>query len=171
MKKHPILFGILILLAAVYISNSFFLPDSNIGTPGKQSSRKPAAGSKVSVDQIVDMIDGSCRQVFGNDYDIETDKENNIVRVNIWRENIDAQMIERTKSIGDISVWNNMVSDLKETASVMQKSFVELGHDEITVVLNVCDYFHRDIAYLSIANGVAGYDAVNEIDLLNKNAA
>ncbi|HAC61774.1 MAG TPA: hypothetical protein DCF66_06390 [Lachnospiraceae bacterium] len=156
--------GFLILMAITYFFNA-------LNTPGGMSvypqSTPQQTRRGVTTEQIAQMIDDSCKQVWDGNYETKLDSEHDIFQVNVWSYDIDADLIERTKQGENITFWNNMVKDLKSNVSTMQNSFNELNHDEITCVLNLCDPINRDVVYLSIAQGVAGYDAVNGIDLLN----
>lgn len=151
-------------MAITFISNW-------LNTPGGISTYPQTTPQQtrrvVSTEQIAQMIDDACKQVWDGNYETKLDSEHEIFQVNVWSYDIDADLIERTQQGENITVWNNMVKDLKSNVSTMQSSFNELNHEEITCVLNLCDPIHRDIVYLSIAQGVAGYDVVNGVDLLN----
>ena len=69
----------------------------------------------------------------------------------------------------ELDTWNQIVDRVKHITASMQSTFDEVCEDEnITVVTSICDPQHHDISYLTVANGVAGYDVVNGVDLLNK---
>lgn len=159
--------GFLVLMGITLFSNImnsdyfYVIPDRN------QSRVATPVPRKVTALQVAEMIGDSCKQVWGEDFSIEWNQQTNVFRVDTWRSDLGDDVIERTKAGSNIDHWNNMVKDLKSTASTMQNSFNEFGYDDITVVLNLCDPVNHDTVYLSIAQGIAGYDVVNGVDLLN----
>lgn len=159
MKKHPILFGFLILLAVVYIFNVF--NSSDMPAP----SKRPA---KITAKQVADMIDDSCRKIWGSDFYSKLNEDQKTFTVTTWQSSIDDALIRRTSEGGDIGAWNDMVSNMKETANTMQAAFRDCGLDDYTAVLCLADPVSHSTTYLVIAQGVAGYDVVNGIDLLNQ---
>lgn len=166
MKKVFKIFGIgfLVLMAITFASN---IVASRLYLQQPVQTPKPTASGGVSVYQIADMISESCDQVFYRRYYTDLDEQNKIFRVYTWQDDLNADLIERTKQGNNEDVWNKLVSDIVSTANTMQSSFDELGHEEYTCVLNVCDPEDPDIIYLSIAQGVVGYDVVRGIDLMN----
>ena len=117
------------------------------------------------------MIGDSCRKIWGSDFSSELDEEHKTFTVTTWQSSIDDGLIRRTSEGENIGAWNDMVSDLKETANTMQASFRDCGLEDYTAVLCLADPISHSTPYLVIAQGVAGYDVVNGIDLLNQNAS
>ena len=163
MKKHPILTAIGILFLIVLVSNMMNMGGSLPKTPATTAKPKTVTASMVA-----DMIDDVFKKNFAYDYETALDEKEGIFTINVWSPDINADAIERTKESGKLTVWNNMVSDLASTVSTAQNAFNENGHDEIVVVLNLCDPDDHSTRFLTIANGIAGYDVINDIDLLNK---
>lgn len=163
MKKHPILTAIGILFLIVLVSNMMNMGGSLPKTPATTAKPKTVTASMVA-----EMLDGVLKNNFPYDYETDLDEEKGVFTINIWSPDINADSIERTKASGKYTVWNNMVSDLASMVSTAQNAFNENGHDEIVVVLNLCDPDDHSTRFLTIANGIAGYDVVNDIDLLNK---
>jgi len=170
MKKHPILTVIGILFLVVLVSNIF----NSGGSLSETAKQNPAAATQkqktgsVTAAQVADMVDGVFKNNFPYSYETRLDEESGVFNIDIWSDDITSQSIAETRESGKLSVWNNMVSNLASTTSTIQNAFNENGHDEIVAVMSLCDPVDHSTTFLTIANGVAGYDAVNEIDLLNK---
>ena len=166
-KKTLYLIGISVVIAfcIVMIINVYDMNKLPDPTPGATVAPKAEA---VTAAMVADMIEGVLRNNFSYDYKTKLDEEQGLFNVDIWSSDITAESIQRTKDSGNFSVWDNMVSDIASTTATMQNAFDENGHEEIVVVTSLCDPENQDVAFLTIANGVAGYDVVNGIDLLNK---
>ena len=169
MKKHPILTVIGILFLVVLVSNIF----NSGGSLNETAKQNPAAATQKPKSRmpatVATMFDSSLKQAFGNNYETRLDQDAGIFYVDTWSDDVNAQYIADLKAGGDgIDVWNQTVESVRKVTSSMQSTFDEVCSDPITVVSSICDPVNHDIAYLTVANGVAGYDAVNEIDLLNK---
>lgn len=138
--------------------------------PIPTATRRPA----VSAQDVADMIDGSCYEIYKDNYSTELVEDQDRFLVDVWIQHLDDAAIERTKSGEDpeyITVWNNMARDLTSSADTMQRAFTDNGIDYITVVLSLCNPEDHSIKYLTIANSIAGYDVVNGIDMRAGNAA
>ena len=178
MKKHPILTVVIALLVIYLIIDALgalgFMPTIHM-QPAPAASTSPAASAapkekKSMAPVAAKMFDNSLKQAFGNNYETNLDVENGIFHVDTWFDQFDAAYIETMKTEGkDLDTWNQIVDRVKNVTASMQSTFDEVCEDEnITVVTSICDPQHHDISYLTVANGVAGYDVVNGIDLLNK---
>ena len=168
MKKHPILTAIGILFLIVLVSNIMNMGGSLPNTPAPKASPTQKTGSKMAP-VIAKMFDNDLKQAFGNNYQTELDTEEGVFRVDTWSSDVNAQFITDLKNGNiDIAAWNAVVDRVKSVTSSMQSTFDEVCDDEIIVVSSICDPLNHDISYLTVANGIAGYDVVNEIDLLNK---
>lgn len=163
MKKHPVLKAILIILAVVVVSNIINTPTS---TP---ITSRPSSSTRLTAQQVADKIEHSLSVTMPGHYTTELDTENKIFRVNTWQEDIDGAAISLTKNTGHTANWNSMVESMKSLVSDMQSRFNDYGHDDYIVVYSLCDPANHDTPYVTIANGIAGYDVVNDIDLLNNN--
>ena len=62
--------------------------------------------------------------------------------------------------------WAFIVDKAEHIQSSLQRIFTEQDDDTI-VVLDILNPANTDEVWLSVANGIAGYDVVNGIDLLN----
>ena len=166
-KKTLYLIGISVVIAfcIVMIINVYDMNKLPDPKPGATAAPKAEA---VTAAMVADMIEGVLRNNFLYDYKTKLDEEQGLFNVDIWSSDITAESIQRTKDSGNFSVWDNMVSDIASTTATMQNAFDENGHGEIIVVTSLCDPENQDVAFLTIANGVAGYDVVNGVDLLNK---
>ena len=169
-KKTLYLIGISVVIAFcivmminVYDMNK--LPDPT-PTPAATATAKPQ--SKMAP-VVAKMFDNSLGDAFGNNYTAELDQESGIFRVNTWSPETDSAFIEDAKAGGDaLNVWEATVDRVIYVTSKMQSTFDETCEESITVVTSICDPNNHDLPYLTVANGVAGYNVVNGVDLLNK---
>ena len=169
MKKHPILTVVGVLLVIYLIIDALgalgFMPTIHMQpAPAATASPKP---STVTASMVADMVDGVFKNNFPYSYETKLDEKAGLFHVDIWSSDINADSVEETKN-GSYAIWDNMVSNLISTTTTIQNAFDENGHEEITAVLSLCDPDNHDVTYLTIANGVAGFDVVNGVDLLNK---
>ena len=146
-----------LLLGAVFSSN---MSTMNNYTPPAQTARP-----KVSAEDVAAMIVNNCKMMFGDSFASDLDQDAGFYTVRIWDENIDADMIARTAEGENRDSWESMVYSYTETANTMQKAFIDNGADDITVVLSICDPADQVTPFLTIANGIVGYDTVRGIDL------
>ena len=146
-----------LLLGLVYVSSESQMRKNPIPSA---APRQP-----VSARAVADMIDDSCAQIYGDLYSTELDEAAGVFQVNAWLPTLDSESIKRVTADEDKTVWNNMVNDIKSAANSAQNAFSENGHDDIIAVFNVCDPNDHSIVFLSVANGIAGYDVVNGIDM------
>ena len=63
--------------------------------------------------------------------------------------------------------WDDVVKSVIDIQKSVQKIFTE-AEDDTVVVLDILNPKNEDEVFLSVANGVAGYDVVNEIDLFSE---
>lgn len=141
------------------------LPDPTPTPAATESTKAPSKMAPV----VAKMFDNDLKQAFGNNYQTELDTEEGVFRVDTWSSDVNAQFITDLKNGNiDITAWNAVVDRVKSVTSSMQSTFDEVCDDEIIVVSSICDPLNHDISYLTVANGVAGYDVVNGIDLLTK---
>jgi len=165
-KKTLIIIGVVVVVVfcavlSANVNNINKLPDPT-PTPAATESGTVTAG------MVADMVDNAFRQKFQYSYETNLDEEAGRYVVDIWSPEITSEAVERTKESGNTAIWDNMVSDLTSTVNTIQNAFNDNNHDEIVVVMNLRDPDNRDVIFLTIANGVAGYDVVNGVDLLNK---
>lgn len=176
-RKQNIIIILLVVIILILLT-----PALLIGTIVSNSQRQmekypiPSATPRpaVSARDVADMIDGSCYQIYGDNYSTELDEDQERFLVDVWIQYLDDEAIERTKSGEDEeyrTVWNSMARDLTSSADTMQRAFTDNGIDYITVVLSLCNPEDHSVKYLTIANGIAGYDVVNGIDMRAGSAA
>lgn len=154
-----------LLLGLVYFSN--MLTMQHYYDPSVAQST-PAPKRTMSVRQAADVLDDSCEREFHEFFSSTLDESSGLYKVNVWMTYLDDEAIERTKSgedEEDLEVWNNMSSDLLNMTNNLQKFFNEHCEEDITAVLALCPPEDHNKEYLVIANGMVGYDVVNEIDL------
>ena len=167
-KKTLIIIGVVVVVVfcavlSANVNNINKLPDP---TPTPEVAA--AKSGTVTAGMVADMVDDAFRQKFQYSYETHLDEETGRYTVDIWSPEITSEAVERTKENGNTAIWDNMVSDLTSTVNTIQNAFNDNNHDEIVVVMNLRDPDNRDVIFLTIANGVAGYDVVNGVDLLNK---
>ena len=165
-RKQNIIIALLVVIIVILISPALiFAAVYNSSMKQMALHPVPTARRPQTVEEVTEAIDLACKKSFGTDYELITDYENGIVQVNSWHEGVDAELIARAKESQDLRAWNAMAADVNSTTSSMQRQYTDAGFDEITVVTNICDWNHHEITYLTAANGIVGYDAVNGIDM------
>lgn len=81
---------------------------------------------------------------------------------------IDADFIQGAKDGTGLYAdsWAAIVDSVESIQRSLQKIFTEQDDDTV-VVVDILNPDNTDEVWLSVANGIAGYDVVNGIDLLN----
>lgn len=126
------------------------------------SSQRP------SIRALAEMADSYCKSVFRGHCDTQFDSQTDMYYVNVWLDGWDSATIQRVKSgknKSDLRAWSETRHQLSTEAENVQESFMRYSDDDVTVVMNLCDPESHDKIYLTIANGIAGYDAVKNIDI------
>lgn len=169
MKKHPILYGFLILLAIVYISNAYnsmrYAPPSPTQT---QATRQTSSGSG---ERVVEMARGIVeRNMPGATIESRYDKENEWAFIDVIQPGMNTDFIQKAKDdVGDYhATWNEITKRAVDIQKSLQEIFVSMKMEDTVVVLDILNADNPDEVFLSVANGIVGYDVVNEIDLLNQ---
>lgn len=95
-------------------------------------------------------------------YDAKTKTGN----INAFRSDYSGYFLENAQSEPEAYLpdWNNSVERARAAQKAVQQYFAKSEADDITVIVNILDYDEKKL-YLSVANGIVGYDAVNGIDL------
>ena len=95
------------------------------------------------------------------------DPETRTACINAIRSDYSGYYVENAKDSPDayLDDWNNSVARAVAAQKHIQRYFDQSEADDITAVVNIMDYDDRETVYLSVANGIAGYDVVNGIDL------
>lgn len=173
-RKQNIIIILLVVIILILLTPALLI-GTIISNSQRQMGKYPIPRTTtrptVSAQDVADMIDGSCVQIYGEYYSTDLDETAGVFRVNTWLPTLDSESIERVKADEDKTVWNNMVNDIKSAANTAQDAFNDHGHDDIIAVFNVCDPEDHSIIFLSVANGIAGYDVVNGIDMRAGSAA
>lgn len=157
-----------LLLGLVYVSSVLNMGSGYTTSSSGVTQKLPRAAQYSTPRQVADMVDNSCRQIFRDTYSTTLDESRDQFLVDVWMTTLDDDAIERTRSgenPENVTVWNNMVRDLTETADTMQRAFNDNCREDITVVLSLCNPEDHSTKYLTIANGIAGYDIVNGTDM------
>ena len=167
--KTMILIGVAVVVvfcAALLanVNNINKLPDP---TPTPEATATPKTESKMAA-IVAKTFDNTLGDAFGNNYSTELDQDSGVFRVNTWFPETDSAFIEDAKNGGEsLNVWEATVDRVIYVTSKMQSTFDETCEKPITVVTSICDPINHDLPYLTVANGVAGYNVVNGVDLLN----
>ena len=155
-----------LLLGLVYVSSMINMGPSYRGSGITQSTPKPFQYSTPR--QAADLADSICRQMFRDDYNTALVETEGQFLVDVWVPHLDDEAIDRTKSGEDpeeLTVWDSLTRDLIDSADTVQRVFNDSCKEDITVVLSLCNPEDQSKKYLTIANGIAGYDIVKGTDL------
>ena len=169
-KKTLIMIGVAVVVVfcavmLINVNDMNKLPDP---TPTPEATETPKAESKMAA-FVAKTFDNTLGEAFGNNYSTELDQDSGVFRVNTWSPETDSAFIEDAKAGGEaLNVWEAVVDRVIYVTSRMQSTFDETCEEPITVVTSICDPINHDLPYLTVANGVAGYNVVNGVDLLNK---
>lgn len=63
--------------------------------------------------------------------------------------------------------WDENVAAMIDLQKEVSRIMEDQGHEDVTVVLDMVNPDNPDEVWVSVANGIAGYDVVRGIDLLN----
>lgn len=169
MKKHPILFGILILFAVVYASSLITMRRSPAAAP--QLSQAAARPERTAEERTAEMA----RSLVANampDATVESryDKENNLVFIDISSAGLDGEFVRQAKNGNPdyVEGWSSVAENVVSIQKSLQKLFNGMEMEDTVVVLNILNADNTDEVLISAANGIIGYDVVNDIDLLNQ---
>lgn len=169
MKKHPILFGILILVAVVYAFNVINM--RRYPVPAPQPTQAAARPTRTSDEWTVDLARGLVADAMP-DATVESryDKENGWVFIDIIQDGMDGDFVRQAKN-GDtdyIEAWDRIAENAVSIQKSLQEIFRSMEMDDTVVVLDILNADNTDEVLISAANGIIGYDVVNDIDLLNQ---
>lgn len=169
MKKHPVLLGILILLAVVYGSSALNMSRAPI--PSVRPAQTTASPEKKTSERTVEMV----RSIVASHMPTATvesryDEENGLVFVDIIQNDMDGEFARQARDdVGDFRIaWNRIAKDAVEIQKSVQEILTTMGMEDTVAVLDILNADNTDEVLLSVANGVVGYDVVNGIDLLNQ---
>ena len=75
--------------------------------------------------------------------------------------------VENAQDMPDVyqQDWDNSVQRALTAEKYVSRYFEKSDAEDITTVVQILDYDDRKTPYLTVANGIVGYDAVNGIDL------
>lgn len=175
--------GFLALMAVTLFSNILNTPDFFGGSsprpaavqstlpPLEDTLRTPAPGevtnyyTKRRIETMATIISNALPHI---DVEWRYDNQNGYVFYDLIAPEFSPEFIQNAKDdYGTcLSDWNRVVRDVCDVQSSAQKYFVDM-EDETLVIVDILNPRNTDEVWLSVANGIAGYDVVNGIDLLN----
>lgn len=169
MKKHPILFGILILFAVVYASSLITMRRSP--APAPQPSQATARPERTAEERAAEMARSLVAKAMP-DATVESryDKENHWVFIDIIQDDLDGDFVRQARA-GDadyLEAWNRIGENAVSIQKNLQEIFRSMEMDDTVVILGILNADNTDEVLISAANGIIGYDVVNDIDLLNQ---
>ena len=172
-----ILIGFLALMAFVYMTNVYDVPWSRkLPAPTPETvtvapARDPAPGEFTNYyTKRRAEIGLSLLQQAMPDFSVEMryDNVNGWLFYDITCPEISADFIRSAQADYGHCVedWETIVRSTEDIQSSLQRMFTE-QNDETVVVVDILNPENPDEVWLSVANGIAGYDVVNGVDLLN----
>jgi len=167
MKKKPVLTAILILFAVVLFSNVY-----NMGTSDFRPAptATPAPTGKSTALRTVEMARNIVANALpGSDVGSRYDEANDWAFFDISDRRLDAETVQNAKDgVGHYREdWDQVVQDVINIQKSVQRLFTSMGMEETTVVVDVLNPDNEDEVFLSVANGIAGYDVVSGVNLLD----
>ena len=98
------------------------------------------------------------------------DKENNMVFIDISSAGLDGEFVRQAKNGNPdyVEGWSSVAENVVSIQKSLQKLFNGMEMEDTVVVLNILNADNTDEVLISAANGIIGYDVVNDIDLLNQ---
>lgn len=158
-----IVVGFFLLLVFVYMSNVYNMGRAPAYTGGSVSQSSPGT---MTVEEIVSKINGAMEKSAPGAFRTELDLENELFKVDMMN-SFTREDIESIRSGIGSEIWGDVQKQVLDMCGDLQSRFSDNGHPEITVVYSLVDPESPDIAFLTAARGVIGYDVVRGIDLLN----
>ena len=100
-------------------------------------------------------------------------EELDIAYIELAMQEINADFVQNAQDgVGTCAQdWETAKDSLIKIQKRIAKLFREMNREDTTVVINLLDPADQSEVYLSIANGIAGYDVVNGINLLEDQSA
>lgn len=157
-----ILVGPFLLLSLVYSSSMYQMRKNPLPT---QTTGDAVLDKDLAL--VSSAKDMALYHMPGFDIGWTFDPETRVAEINAIRSDYAGYYVENAKDSPDayLDDWNNSVARATAAQKRIQEYFSRQENDDITVVVNILDYDDRKTPYLTVANGIVGYDAVNGIDL------
>ena len=170
-----IVVGFVLLCVIVFMSSQYnyrkMMRSLPTPPPVEDTRQTPAPGEITNyyTEQRLRSLLGQLSMEFKNaDITWRYDNENGFFYFNIVSPNIDMVLVEAAKNEDRIAQtsWNSFVRQVTTIQKGIQRT-VTNADDPTCIVFNVYDPRDPDTLLLSVANGVAGVDIVNDINLPN----
>lgn len=158
-----IVVALFLLPLLVFSCNMVNSPGALNGFPASAPVSSP---SSMSVTEIADKIKGAMEKSAPGAFRAELDLEHGLFKVDMMN-SFTRDDIEAIRSGIGSEIWGDVQKQVLDICRDLQGRFNDNGHPEITVVYSLVDPEAPDIAFLTAAQGVIGYDVVRGIDLLN----
>lgn len=128
----------------------------------------PKPARQEDLDAVYHVCDLLRQNMPENEVHMEFDPESRTVWYRIAKPGLSAEVIELTKVTPSMQDdWNTMVESIVGLQKQMTGYFERNGIHDMTVVLETVNPEDSSEKWLVVANGIAGYDVVNGVDLLN----
>lgn len=92
--------------------------------------------------------------------------------IDIIQDGMDGDFVSQAKN-GDtdyLEAWDRIAENAVSIQKSLQEIFRSMEMDDTVVVLDILNADNTDEVLISAANGIVGYDVVNDIDLLNQDS-
>ena len=92
------------------------------------------------------------------------------VFIDIIQDGMDDDFVRQAKN-GDtdyLEAWDRIAGNAVSIQKSLQEIFRSMEMDDTVVVLDILNADNTNEVLISAANGIIGYDVVNDIDLLNQ---
>lgn len=172
-KKHIILVAVVAFLLVVYGINVHNMrtrprPAQTPETVTVTMQRTPKPARKEDLDAVYHVADVMRENMPESEVHMEYDPEAQIVYYRISRQDLSPEIIELTKVTPSMKeAWDDMVDGMISMQKQASAYFERAGVLDMITVVQILNPDNTDEVWLSVANGIAGYDVVNGIDLLN----
>ena len=173
-RKQNIIIALLVVIIVILISPALIFA-AVYNSSMKQMALPPAPTKETTGDPVLDQDlflvqnakDIARSHMPGFLLNWTFDPEARVAEINAIRRDYAGYYVENAKDSPDayLDDWNNSVARAVAAQKHIQRYFDQSEADDITAVVNIMDYDDRETVYLTVANGIVGYDAVNGIDL------
>lgn len=161
-----------LLLGLVYVSNELSMRSYYRNTiPAASSPAQSQTTGDAQLDGELGLVsrakDIAVYHMPGFDVGWTYNPETRIASYNAIRSDYAGYYVENAQSSPEayLDEWNNSVARATAAQKSLQSYFAKQDVDDITVIVNILDFDDRETPYLTVANGIVGFDAVNGIDL------
>lgn len=174
MKTWKILLICFAVLFAIVLGSSIWngerrqLPAQTPEIVTVTTQRTPKPARKEDLDAVYHVADVMRENMPESEVHMEYDPEAQIVYYRISRQDLSPEIIELTKVTPSMKeAWDDMVEGMISMQKQASAYFERAGVLDMITVVQILNPRNTDEVWLSVANGIAGYDVVNGIDLLN----